>query len=407
MTHHPRVAMTFIAREITELERLDISVVPVSMNACSEADVAMPGGREERDRTFYIKQAGALRALVVVLALMAKRPLGFARVAARAARSGGTDPQTVIWRLFHLVEGALVADHCRTRGIRHLHAHFGQTPASIAWFATECGNLVERGQWTWSFTIHGFQDFVDEHEARLDLKAVSASFVICVSDFTRSQLMRITSPSQWGKFHIVRCGLDLAAIPYRSVDPGNRPPRIVMVARISPEKGHLVLLDAVRRLDERGVSLTVELIGGGEFTDELRAEAAGTGVAHLIRFLGELEPAAVVERLAAADIFCLPSFAEGLPVSMMEAMAVGVPVVSTYIGGIPELALAEITALTVPAGNSGALAGALQRLIEDEELRARLATAARQEIEFHYSAGDNVARLAELFSETRGWITDR
>jgi glycosyltransferase involved in cell wall biosynthesis len=147
----------------------------------------------------------------------------------------------------------------------------------------------------------------------------------------------------------------------------------------------------------------LQLIGGGAFRTELRAEAITAGLDHLIEFVGELEPQEVMERLARADVFCLPSFAEGLPVSIMEAMAIGVPVVSTYIGGIPELAINERTALTVPAGDAAALADALQRMIEDPELRTRLAAAARAEIERNYQSAANVTRLAELFTKTAGW----
>jgi colanic acid/amylovoran biosynthesis glycosyltransferase len=407
LTHHPRVALTFIAAEMMHLQRLGIDVAPISMNACSDADVAMPGGRIERDRTFYIKQAGARRAIVAVGRLAVQRPLGFARLTVRAMRSGGTDLRAIAWRLFHLVEGVLVADHCRAQGIRHVHAHFGQSPASIAWFAAESGNLTEPGRWTWSFTIHGFQDFVNEQDSRLDLKTASASFVVCVSDFTRSQLMRITAPTSWSKYHIVRCGVDLRNFVPRATEPDNEPPCVVIVARISPEKGHVVLLHALSILSGRGVAVSVQMIGGGPFRSELHAEALAAGLDHLIEFVGELEPQEVIERLARADVFCLPSFAEGLPVSIMEAMAVGVPVVSTYIGGIPELAIDGRTALTVPAGNAAALADAIQRMIENPDLRARLAAAARGEIERSYQSAANVTRLAELFTKAAGWDEGR
>ena len=291
----------------------------------------------------------------------------------------------------------MVWDHCRRTEARHLHAHFGQTPATIAWFAAEVGNLAGRDHWTWSFTSHGFQDFVNETDARLDLKAASASFVVCVSDFTRSQLMRVSDPAYWNRLEVVRCGIDLAAFPQRAARPVPAVPRILIVARVSPEKGHVVLLDAVAQLRGRGIDCTVEVVGGGDFLSSVRDEAHRLGIAERVEFLGELEPSRVIERLEAADIFCLPSFAEGLPVSIMEAMAIGVPVVSTYISGIPELAEDHRTALTVAAGSSVALADAIAELVDDNELAPRLVTAARAAVEAHHSIELNVAMLAKLF----------
>jgi glycosyltransferase involved in cell wall biosynthesis len=334
-----------------------------------------------------------------------RSPTGFVRLAWRAVRSAGTDPKAMLWRLFHLAEGAVVWDRCRTGPVRHLHAHFGQTPATIAWFAAEVGNLgaaPSAGErWTWSFTIHGFQDFVNERDARLDLKARHAAFVVCVSDFTRSQLMRVSDPSCWNRFAVVRCGIDLRSFSPRAPRPPSNPVRIVTVARLSPEKGHVVLLEALRLLTQRGLRAEVELIGSGEFRDHVAAHADRLGISEQVHLVGELEPPEVIEHLHAADIFCLPSFAEGLPVSIMEAMAIGVPVVSTYISGIPELAVHQRTALTVPAGSAAALADALADLIDDPGLGDRLAKAARLEVEEHHSSPVNVARLADLLTRAR------
>ena len=143
------------------------------------------------------------------------------------------------------------------------------------------------------------------------------------------------------------------------------------------------------------------MIGSGEFHDHVAAHADRLGIGEQVHLVGELEPPEVIERLHTADIFCLPSFAEGLPVSIMEAMAIGVPVVSTYISGIPELAVHQRTALTVPAGSAAALADALAELIDDPGLGDRLAKAARLEVEEHHSSPVNVARLADLLTRAR------
>lgn len=397
VTHHPKVALTFIDREVRALEASGVRVVPCSINDPSPEDTSSPAGAAEAARTFYIKRAGAVRALRALTAAIAVSPLGFASLAWRAVRSAGTDVRTVVWRLLHLVEGAMVWHRLRGDDVRHLHAHFGQTPSTIAWFATEIGNLDEPGRWSWSFTIHGFQDFVNERDARLDLKAESASFIVCVSDFTRSQLMRITRPELWPRYEIVRCGVDPEQFAYRPrLEVADRP-CIAIVARVSPEKGHMVLVHAVSILRDRGLDVVVDVVGGGGFAADVEVEATRSGVADRIRFIGELQSDQVADRLATADVYCLPSFAEGLPVSIMEAMATGIPVVSTYISGIPEIVEHRRTGLTVPAGNAEALADALYDLLTDRALRGDVVAAARLEVERHYDTERNVAELRELF----------
>ncbi len=399
LTHYPRLAQTFISGEVAELRRQGVEVRTVSMNAPPPSDVATESAQREQAGTFYIKQAGAAGAARAGLAAWRRAPLGMIRLAARVVRLGGSDVKAAVWNLFYLLEAAMVWQHLRASPVRHMHAHFGQTPSNIAWFTTEIGNLNDGdGRWTWSFTIHGFQDFVNERQTRLDVKARSASFVVCVSDFTRSQIMRVSDPEVWGRFHVVRCGIDLEAFAQRPPRALADPFRVLLVGRVSPEKGHGVLLDALHLLRERGRNCMVELVGDGPFLPEVRARAAALGLDHHLDVRGELPPSEVAKRLGEADAFCLPSFAEGLPISIMEAMAVGVPVISTLISGIPELAENDVTALTVPAGNAEALAAAIERLIAEPELAARLAAAARAEVERGYRAERNVAELAQLFA---------
>jgi colanic acid/amylovoran biosynthesis glycosyltransferase len=402
LTHYPRLAQTFIAGEIAELERLGVRVVPAALNACPPEERSTADAKAEHSRTFYVKQVPLLTIVKVLARVAFQSPIGFARLLVRAGRTGGADPKAVVWRLFYVAEGALVWDHCRQLGIRHLHAHFGQAPASVAWSAADVGNLVDGAGWTFSFTIHGFQDFVNELDARLDLKAANAAFVICVSDFTRSQLMRVSDPAHWNKFHVVRCGIDVGAFRFRPPPPLSDTPRILVVARVSPEKGHIVLLRAVQALHLEGVAARVEIVGTGDFLADVRAEATRLGVDHLVDFLGELPVHEVQRRLAGADVFCLPSFAEGLPVSIMEAMAIGVPVVTTFISGIPELAVHEHTALVVPAGNVESLADAFRTILTKPELRDRLATAARHAVETRHSNTTNVAELFRIATTERG-----
>lgn len=398
MTHYPRVALTFIAGEVDVVERHGGRIVPIVVNAPGAEDLTTEEARERQRRSLYLK-ASPMRLLGATLAAFAAHPIKFTKLKLTAIRSARTDVGLMARRLIHLCYGALAARHCREQGVTHLHAHFGQVPATIAWFAAEIMNFRRGERATWSFTIHGFQDFVDEALARLDLKAASASFVIGISDFTRSQLCRVSDPRYWDRFHVVRCGIDLQAFALRTPRPMRSVPRIIIVGRLSPEKGHVILLDAVSKLARRGVAVEVEIVGGGPFEQPIRREEAELGIGDRVIHSGELLADEVARRLADADIFCMASFSEGLPISIMEAMAVGVPVVTTWISGIPELARDGVTAMTVPPGDSDALADAIERLVSDEALRERLVVAGRAAVERMHERETNGAVMAGMFRD--------
>lgn len=397
MTHYPRVALTFIAGEIDAVERRGMRIQPFAMNLPSGEDLGSDELMARRDRTTYLK-ASWPAALGALAGHMLAHPLKTSGLAARALSSAGWDFALMARRLSHLVQASLLAKRCATAGVIHIHAHFGQAPATIAWFGSELMNFGANKRVSWSFTIHGFQDFVDEAVARLDLKANSAAFVVCVSDFTRSQLCRITPPHLWDRFHVVRCGIDLRQFAFRAAKPFPRRPRIVMVGRLSPEKGQLILVQALAELAENGVEAELLLIGDGPLKATINQEIIRFGLRDRVSLAGEIAPAEVNTQLREADIFCLPSFSEGLPVSIMEAMAIGVPVVSTYIGGIPELAIDGKTALTVAAGNVEALAEAINRIIADPALREKIVAAAREEVELRHDRDRNAAPIAILFA---------
>lgn len=398
MTHYPRVALTFIAGEIDELERRGIHILPMAMNSPDKSDLVDPTAQTRSRRTLYFKASkGSIFTALARYFLL--HPIAMSRLLGKAFASSQFDLELTARRLAHFGYAARAARDCERAGVRHLHAQFGQAPATIAWFAAEILNFGKSITASWSFTIHGFHDFVDEKAARLDLKAQSARFVVCVSDFTKSQLCRIADPKTWHRFHVIRCGIDLSTFRFRGVQALRPTPKILIVGRLSPEKGHIILLNAVERLACRGIQVQIQILGDGPFASHIRDAAERLKLSDRLTFLGELMPAEIPQALAEADIFCMPSFAEGLPVSIMEAMAVGVPVIATWIGGIPELAVNEVTALTVPPGNSDALAGAIERLLSNEQLRKALIQSGRVAVERLHAREANVQGLLELFQQ--------
>jgi colanic acid/amylovoran biosynthesis glycosyltransferase len=398
MTHHPRVATSFITDEVRGLSALGCEVEVFAINPPDEVEKSSEAARRIISETTYLKSVGVFGLAWSVLRLMRRHPVGFIRVAREAVSSAGSDPARVVRRLAHVAMAAHVVERCRVAGISHVHGQFGLAPASIAWFAAALGNLAPRERWTWSFTIHGFHDFVDQAEARLDLKGSAADLVVCVSDHTRAQLCRLTEPEHWDRFRVVRCGIDLDTFARRAPRRTAGPPVIVTVARLSAEKGHLVLLEAVEGLGRSGIPVSVRIVGSGPAERLIRTEIARRGLDSCVDLLGERRHDEVAQLLADADVFCLPSFAEGLPVSIMEAMAIGVPVVCTGVNGVPELAVNDLTALTVAPGNAEELRAALARMLTEPGLGDRLARNADLLVKERHDLYANTAALYDLFA---------
>jgi len=390
MTHYPRNAQTFISGEIDSVRAAGVDVATFAMNHPDQAELAVPGAQDRAAGTNYLKDRPS-GAIGDMLAITLRHPIGMSRVVGAAFKSGGGSARRTIRRLAHLVQAARLARVARAGGIRHLHAHFGLAPATIAWFASRIMSL-DGPPVAFSFTIHGFHDFADPAETRLDLKAEAAAAVVCVSDFTRGQLFLNTDPAVWPRAHVIRCGIDLAAWQFAAPARDSATPTIVALGRLSAEKGFGILIESLAQL--RDVKL--RLVGDGPERAALMAMVDRLGLADRVTFVGELPPEQVRAELRAADIFCLPSFSEGLPVSIMEAMAAGVPVVATWIAGIPELAQDGVTALTVPPARADALADVLRRLADNPTLGATLAVAARARVAQQHDQAVNGKAMADL-----------
>ena len=401
MTHYPRVALSFISGEIDEIEALGGTIHPIAMNLPDRADLLSEDARARRAKTYYLKR-GWLGLLGTFAGTALRHPIGIAKLLGTAITSSRGSIPITVRRLSHLVQAASVAKVCANRNIPHLHAQFGQAPATIAWFATEILNCGNRPLRTWSFTIHGFHDFVEDTVSRLDLKAGSAAFVVCISDFTRSQLLRLLHPSLWPRAKVIRCGIDLDAFALRAPRQPSAAPKLVSVGRLSSEKGQVVLLEACKMLIDRGQNFELTFVGSGPLESLLREEIARLGMQDNVRLTGELAPEEVRKELETADLFCLTSFAEGLPISIMEAMAMGVPVVSTAISGIPELVVDGQTGRAVPPANVEALADAIADLLSDGDKGEQMVAVARQRVESQHERHRNVNELYALFSAQTG-----
>ena len=398
MTHYPRVTQTFIADEIAGLRDAGHTVVTIALNPPTGWDADQPDAAD----TLYLKSLSKRRVLGIVARAARSAPGPFAKVLATALGTAGTDAAKLSKRLFHFVEAICTWDHAAAAGATHLHAHFGTTPSTVAMWAAEYARHRGEGPMRWSFSYHSASEMYDTAWSLNRAKAASADIVVCVSDQTRSNMLRTCDPADWPKVQVVRLGIDLDDFAYREPPPPADPPVITVVGRLAPEKGHLVLIEAMAALAADGLALRARIVGGGDLAPAIAAAVRNAGLDDAVDLVGEVAPSEVRPLVESSDIFCLPTFDEGLPVSIMEAMAVGVPVVTTYVNGIPELAVDGRTAMVVPAGNALALADALRTAASDVELRARLAAQARKAVEAHHDKRDAIAAfIATILEDDR------
>lgn len=247
--------------------------------------------------------------------------------------------------------------------------------------------------------MHGPTEFTDVRRFDLAGKVADADAVVCISDYCRSQLMALTDERHWHKLRVVHCGVDPT---WFTPSAGSRPTdalRVLSVGRLVPEKGHTVLLDAVADLAGQGIDVDLTIVGDGPARAALEAHAARRGIADRVQFAGAVGADVITAHYEAADVFCLSSFAEGVPVVLMEAMACGLPVVTTRIAGIPELVDDGVSGYLVPAGRHDLVAKALALLAIEPELREKFGEAGREKVATEFDQGRSAAALAELLDE--------
>ncbi len=392
----PAVSHTFIARELDALRARGVDVVTMSIRKTPGDQLLSAADQTAADETFSVFPLHKARFAAAHLRAALTRPgRYFATLRLALAMSGG-GLRATLWQLFYFAESILIWSECRQRDVRHIHAHFANVASAVALLAAEFG---QPDGFRWSFTMHGYTEFDEVRRYALAEKVRRAAFTACISDFCRSQLLKLVEPEHWDKLSVVRCGLDGAdvrALPARGAASeaatAGAPVRLLFVGRLVPEKGVLVLLRALATLRQGEVQIETVLVGDGPYRDELERAARRLGVAEQLTFTGALTGARVAPLYREADVFCLPSFAEGLPVVLMEAMANELPVVTSRIAGIAELVDDGANGVLLPPGRDDVIADALARLAADPELRARWGRAGRERVLRDY----DVARSAEL-----------
>jgi colanic acid/amylovoran biosynthesis glycosyltransferase len=400
---YPAPSHTFVLREVQALRRIGVEVETFTVRRTPAADLLSADDRVEAQRTHYLLPTGASILVGAFIGLLrtgnGARALGAAaRLAWRMRRPGlrGT-----VWQAFYLAEAVLLWAQCSRRSIRHVHAHFANVAADVAMLTVALGTAQTPNRpWSWSFTMHGPAEFWEVGQARLSDKVESADFVVCISDFARSQLMSLTRVDMWSHLHVVHCALDVMSYGQgRDVAPaGDGPPMLLTVGRLVAVKGQMLVVEMVAALKARGVALAADIVGEGPMRADLERLIDKHGLHESVVLWGALGQEQLRTRLQAATVFVLPSFAEGVPVVLMEAMAMGVPVVTTRIAGIPELIDDGVSGLLVTPGRVDELADAVERMLTDGDLRDAVTSSAYKVVREQFDSPAEAEKLAVLFS---------
>jgi colanic acid/amylovoran biosynthesis glycosyltransferase len=388
VNQYPKVSHTFIRREIMALEARGVTVVRYALRRTTEP-LCDARDREEAERTTVVLDVGA-RGLAAAMARVAStRPDVFARGAALASRIGYRSERGLAIHGAYLGEACVLLRWMERERIEHVHAHFGTNSAAVAMLAHALGGP------SFSFHAHGPEEFDKPDAIALSEKIARARFVCGVSSFARSQLYRRARPEDWAKIHVVRCGIELERCEPR---PLPSEPRLVSVGRLNEQKGQLLLIEALAQLARAGIAFHLTLVGDGEMRGVIEAAVRRHALEDRVRITGWASEAEVREHVLSARVLVLPSFAEGLPVVLMESLALERPAISTFVAGIPELIEPGRSGWLVPPGDVPALAAAICEALSTSSARlAEMGRVGREAVALRHDVRTSAALLHGLF----------
>jgi glycosyltransferase involved in cell wall biosynthesis len=392
-SQYPAASHTFIRREVEALREQGWSIDTFSVRPPGSDETAGEADRHEAEQTYYILKQSTAAFAGAHLATLVTQPLAYLRTFGIALSHRAPGARGLFLCIAHFAESVLLARELRKRGVAHLHNHFANSAATVGLLASR---LVGIG---WSFTMHGISETDYPAGLMLGRKIEAASLVSCVSYFGRAQGMRLVDPSNWDKMHVVRCGVPFDRLPPRS--PGSGSPTIICVGRLSPEKGQTGLLRAFARLRAKHPVAVLRLVGDGPDRDALERLASELGVDDAVTFAGRLPEQETLAEIARADMLVLPSFMEGLPIVLMEAMALGVPVISSRVAGIPELVSDGKTGLLFAPSDWDELAQCIERLLSDQLLGETLAQNGKWKITSEFDTRKSATSLGGLFLSSK------
>lgn len=386
ISQYPTQSHTFILREIRQLRSLGWDIEVISIRPCDRPPEKLaPEEAEERARTLYVMRASPVQVAGAHLRTFFQRPLAYLATAVYAVRMGHGG----LHRLLYFAEAVVVGVWMKQRRLTHVHVHFATTVALI---------MHRLFDLNFSSTIHGSDEFIDPKGFCLGEKVAAGVFTLGISKYGRSQLMRYSSYEHWHKLEVCRLGIDPDAFPPRMRDTNNGVFRLITVGRLVPVKGYHVLVAAMAMLKAGGRAVRWSVVGDGPDRASLEKHVSEAGLSADVDFEGSCNQDRVKELYGQADAFVLSSFAEGVPVVLMEAMAMGVPSIATNITGVPELLTNGVHGILVTPSDEEQLAQAIITLMDNPEMRASFAKEGRTKVLRDFNLRQNAETLSSIFN---------
>nr|WP_250122772.1 glycosyltransferase [Chroococcidiopsis sp. CCMEE 29] len=393
INQYPKVSHSFIRREIAGVEACGIRVARFSIRSCS-TELVDEADKLELEQTRVVLGRGMVGLLFGLLSVAVTKPIRFLQTLWLMLRLGWCSEQGVLRYLAYLAEACVLLGWFADSGVTHVHAHFGTNSTTVAMLCRALGGPP------YSFTVHGPEEFDKVKALALAEKVERAAFVVTVSSFGKSQLYRWCAPKQWSKIHVIHCGVDDGFLAQPPVAVPAEP-RLVCVGRLCEQKGQLLLLEAVHQLATEGLRFKLVLVGDGPLRAEIKALIARLGLQEYVEIIGWASNSEVRQHILASRVMVLPSFAEGLPVGLMEALALGRPVISTYVAGIPELVKPGVCGWLVPPGSVEALTAAMRAALQlPVEQLEQMGRAGAEQIAQRHDAAVEASKLVALFQSS-------
>lgn len=386
---YPNASCTFIRRELKAVEAEGFQIERLSSRPGEYKPVDLID-KEEEGLTRYLlaSKSDLLKALAKEAST---NPVRFAKVQKSVGEliKTGAGP---VRHLAYLAQACLLKQIAHDEGLKHVHVHFGTNPTAVAMLSRKLGGP------SYSFSVHGPTEFDFAGSISLDAKIADAAFVVAISEFCRSQLMRFSNFEDWNKIEIVHCGLEKSFI--NSDAEVSTSPTFVTIGRLSEQKGYGVLLDALKICKDAGLDFKVRMVGDGPQRKSLERKAKQLGVTNFVDFLGWGTEETVVAEIENARALILPSFAEGLPVVLMESYALRTPAIASNVAAVSELVEGNETGWLIHPGNAQDLANAIQKaLMAEEETLTKFAEAGRQRVLKNHDIAKEAKTLARLFDK--------
>jgi colanic acid/amylovoran biosynthesis glycosyltransferase len=372
---YPQSSQTALRREVAAFEKLGTPIQRFTLRRF-DGDLVDEDDRAERERSRVVLAVGVSGLASALLRVLARRPRPFSQAFEMAVKAGLKSERGLFRNLVYLAEACVLLDWFAEAGIEHVHAHYATNSAMVAMLCRLLGGPP------YSFTMHGPEEFDTPRTLNLRDKIKQAAFVVAITEFTRSQLYRWADYADWARIHVIRVGVSPMFLEHGPA-PIADVPRLVSIGRIVEQKGQAILVQAAAGLRDRGIDFELVLVGDGPMRGEIAHLIEKLGLEASVRITGYKSNQGVLEELLAARALVQPSFAEGLPGVFFEAMALGRPVISTFIAGHPELIEPGVNGWLVPAG-------AVEPLVD---AMAAALTAGPAELEAMGRAG--AARVAE------------